>query len=93
MIGYALLGQALAAIGSSWARAPLTALFLVACLPLASAQTVVPPGNRYVEQPGVPGGSTKRTNAGKTTFDAKYRKVYALLETDGELRGKIVKAA
>ena len=59
----------------------------------AAAQTLVPPGNRSVEQPGVPGGSTKRTNAGGTTFDAKYLKVHALLENDAALRGKIVEAA
>jgi hypothetical protein len=41
----------------------------------------------------VPGGSSKRTKAGGTTFDAKYRKVYALLKNDGALRGKIVAAA
>ena len=59
----------------------------------ASAQTVVPAGNRSVEQPGVPGGSTKRTKAGKTSFEAKYRKVYALLKDDADLREKIREAA
>lgn len=59
----------------------------------AAAATLVPPGNRSAEQPGVPGGSTKRTKAGGTTFDAKYRKVYALLKNDGTLRAKIVEAA
>ena len=59
----------------------------------ASAQTIVPAGNRSVEQPGVPGGSTKRTKAGKTSFEAKYRKVYALLKDDAELREKIREAA
>ena len=53
----------------------------------------MPPGNRSVEQPGVPGGSTKRTNAGKTTFEAKYRKVYELLGNDADLRSKIEEAA
>lgn len=59
----------------------------------AAAQVVVPPGNRADEQPDVPGASTSRTNAGKTTFEAKYRKVYALLKNDGKLRGKISEAA
>ena len=59
----------------------------------AQAQTVVPPGNRHVEQPGVPGASSKRTQAGKTSFDAKYRKVYALLREDADLRSKIRSAA
>lgn len=60
---------------------------------LAHAATLVPPGNRNVEQPSVPGASTKRTNAGKTTFDAKYQKVYNLLARDAKLRSKIKQAA
>ncbi|WP_406873060.1 DUF1402 family protein [Aminobacter sp. P9b] len=70
----------------------LTAFLLAAAFgaPQASAATtVVAAGNVNVEQPEVPGASSKRTRAGKTTFDAKYRKVYALLQNDGELRGKI----
>ena len=34
-----------------------------------------------------------RTQATNTTFEAKYRKVYALLQNDAELRGKIKQAA
>ena len=76
-------------------RLSILLIFSVAAAGLseASAQTVVPAGNRSVEQPGVPGGSTKRTKAGKTSFEAKYRKVYALLKNDPELRGKIREAA
>jgi hypothetical protein len=59
----------------------------------AAAATLVPPGNRSAEQPGVPGASTKRTNAGNTTFEAKYRKVYSLLKDDKSLRSKISQAA
>jgi hypothetical protein len=59
----------------------------------ADAATLVPPGNHSVEQPDVPGASSKRTHAGKTTFEAKYRKVYALLENDSALRKKIRAAA
>lgn len=59
----------------------------------AAAATLVPPGNRSVEQPGVPGASTRRTSAGNTTFDAKYRKVYTLLKKDKSLRSKISAAA
>ncbi|MDH4987107.1 DUF1402 family protein [Aminobacter anthyllidis] len=58
-------------------------------VPQASAATIVAAGNVHAEQPDVPGASSKRTKAGKTTFDAKYRKVYALLQNDAELRGKI----
>ena len=68
-------------------------LILAAGTGAAGAQVLVPPGNRSVEQPGVPGGSTKRTMAGKTSFEAKYRKVYALLKNDGRLRGKIEETA
>jgi hypothetical protein len=89
MIGQAFVRQA----GRFAARAFLAALFVVAGVSLAAAATLVPPGNRSAEQPGVPGGSTKRTTAGATTFDAKYRKVYALLKNDAALRGKIVTAA
>jgi hypothetical protein len=79
-------------------RQAVQAAFLAACIALptrsiAEAATLVPPGNRSVEQPGVPGGSSKRTQAGKTTFEGKYRKVFALLQNDNSLRGKITKAA
>ena len=64
------------------------------CLPpQAYAATVVPPGNRSAEQPAVPGGSAKRTQALKTTYEAKYRKVYKLLKNDKKLRSKIREAA
>lgn len=82
------------AFGQAFLRRILLAAFLVAgSASLASATTLVPPGNRSLEQPGVPGGSSKRTKAGKTSFDAKYRKVYALLKNDHALHKKIVEAA
>jgi hypothetical protein len=55
----------------------------------AFATTLVPPGNRNAEQPPVPGGSLHRTEALKTTYEAKYQKIYHLLRTDGDLRAKI----
>ncbi|MGB3388031.1 MAG: DUF1402 family protein [Pseudaminobacter sp.] len=69
----------------------LLACFVVmaACIPQAQAQTVVAPGNRHLEQPAVPGASSRRTKAGNSTFDGKYRKVYALLKNDDALRSKI----
>ncbi|RUM98579.1 DUF1402 family protein [Pseudaminobacter arsenicus] len=69
----------------------LLALFLAtaACIPQVQAQTIVAPGNRHLEQPAVPGASSRRTKAGNSTFDAKYRKVYALLKNDADLRRKI----
>jgi hypothetical protein len=67
---------------------------VLACLALPTqAQTLVPPGNRNAEQPTVPGASSKRTKAGKTSFDAKYRKVYALFKNDAALRTKIREVA
>ena len=45
------------------------------------------------EQPPVPGGSASRTQALKTTYEAKYRKVYKLLKNDKKLRSKIREAA
>jgi hypothetical protein len=60
----------------------------MASLPSAAA-TLVPPGNRNATQPQVPAGSSIRTSALKSTYEAKYRKVLALLRNDGELRAKI----
>lgn len=53
------------------------------------AATVVPPGNRNVEQPGIPGASVRRTKAGRTSFDAKFEKVRDLLANDKQLMAKI----
>ena len=53
------------------------------------ALTVVPPGNPSAEQPLVPGASAHRTKASNTSYEAKYRKVYALLKNDRKLRAKI----
>lgn len=74
-------------------------VLIIVCVALAvtmvsaDAATLVPPGNHYSEQPDVPGASTRRTNAGKTSFDAKYRKVYRLLKNDKDLRAKIKQQA
>lgn len=73
-------------------RLALTALAIV--VPVAAfAMTVVPPGNRYPEQPAIPGASASRTAALKTTYEEKYRKVFDLLQEDGELRKKISKVS
>lgn len=55
----------------------------------ANAVVKVPPGNRNVEQPSIPGASVRRTKAGKTSFDLKYDKVLELLATDQKLVSKI----
>ncbi len=59
----------------------------------AASVTMDPPGNRNAEQPPIPGGSASRTRAMKTTYDAKYERVYQLLKTDDGLRRKIRAAA
>ena len=66
---------------------------LAAAVAAADAATLVPPGNRHAEQPDIPGASSRRTQATNTTFQAKYRKVYALLQNDADLRGKIKQQA
>lgn len=77
----------------------MKALFAVVALAVAGlaqpshAQLDVPPGNRNVEQPGVPGASASRTRALNTTYEKKYRKVLALLQRDTSLRQKITEAA
>lgn len=69
-------------------------LFLVLSGTLAaSAGTLVPEGNRHLEQPQVPGASAARTRALKTTYEAKYNRIYKLLRSDDRLRAKIVKTA
>ena len=67
----------------------LAAALLVQSQTTALAIDVVPSGNRNAEQPQIPGASTRRTKAGKTSFDAKYEKVRDLIANDGQLTGKI----
>ncbi|MEO0635577.1 MAG: DUF1402 family protein [Pseudomonadota bacterium] len=59
----------------------------------AYAATEVPAGNRNAEQPAVPGASQRRTRAKKTSFDKKYEKVLALLQSDQKLQDRIRKSA
>ncbi|OLP54087.1 hypothetical protein BJF92_10005 [Rhizobium rhizosphaerae] len=59
----------------------------------AEGVRTVPPGNRNAEQPPVPGASSRRTEAGNTTFNAKYKKVLALLQNDPKLIAKIKSTA
>jgi hypothetical protein len=68
-------------------------LVLAASTLSAGAATLVPPGNRNAEQPAIPGASSRRTQATNTTFQAKYRKVYALFQNDAKLREKIRQTA
>ncbi len=59
----------------------------------SSAETRVPPGNRHAEQPDIPGGSRSRTAATRSSFEAKYEKIHALLAENRSLQDKIRKAA
>lgn len=60
---------------------------------LAGGLIVVPPGNRNLEQPKVPGASIRRTKAGRTTFDDKYDKIIELLSDSPSLMSKIKQTA
>ncbi len=53
----------------------------------------VPPGNRHAEQPAIPGGSSSRTKATRSSFEAKYRKIHDLLAENRDLQDKIRRAA
>jgi len=64
-------------------------LSIALCAGEAFAVTKVPPGNRNVEQPAVPGGSASRTRALSTTYEAKYQRVLRLFQQDESLRTKI----
>ncbi len=71
----------------------LALTLLGAGLTVSFAADRVPPGNRNVEQPAIPGASVRRTKAGKTSFDLKFEKVRDLLRTDSALMSKIKKTA
>jgi len=74
----------------------LVALALVLPLTMLStahAATMVPTGNRNVQQPAIPYGSIKRTRSGKGTFDKKYIKIRNMLGSNKKLIRKIKKAA
>jgi Protein of unknown function (DUF1402) len=79
--------------GPRWRAGALSMVMLLAGSLVVSAATLVPPGNRSAEQPPIPGGSASRTQALKTTYEAKYQKVYRLLTNDSKLRAKIKEAA
>ena len=59
-----------------------------AVAPTYSAEPV-PKGNRNARQPDIPGASKRRTEATKSTFDAKYEKIRDLIADDAKLRRKI----
>ncbi|KJS07799.1 MAG: hypothetical protein VR78_19270 [Hoeflea sp. BRH_c9] len=62
----------------------------LARVPVVLSAEPVPAGNRSATQPGIPGASTRRTKATKSSFDAKYEKIRDLIADDAKLRQKIV---
>lgn len=62
----------------------------LAQVPQSFSADLVPQGNRNVRQPDIPGASKRRTQATKSTFDAKYEKIRDLIAEDTRLRRKIV---
>ena len=77
---------------------PAVTLSFVLILALAApafavAATLVPPGNRNVEQPKIPSGSYKRTKSGGGSFEGKYQKIRKLLARDKKLMRKIKASA
>jgi len=80
-------------MANGWHRGLIAALLLGAMAGAAPAATRVPAGNLNAEQPDIPGASSNRTRAARTTFEAKYGKVLRLLQTDQTLREKIGSSA
>ena len=61
----------------------------LASVPHAFSAEAVAKGNRNARQPDIPGASKRRTEATKSTFDAKYEKIRDLIADDSKLRRKI----
>ncbi|CTQ56131.1 hypothetical protein LP7551_04688 [Roseibium album] len=59
------------------------------------AQSVrsVPEGNRFRSQPKIPYSSSRRTSASKSSYDAKFDKVLAVLKRDRRLMSSIKRVA
>ncbi|MEO8668098.1 MAG: DUF1402 family protein [Bauldia sp.] len=72
-----------------------TLFFVGAGLPTFAANrvVVVPPGNRSDEQPAISGSSIARTKETRSSFEEKYKKVYARLARDRVLLANIAKTA
>ncbi|MBN9027233.1 MAG: DUF1402 family protein [Rhizobiales bacterium] len=70
----------------------LASLILATTLP-AFAVVAVPPGNRSKQQPTIDMSSIKRAGETKESFEAKYRRIYSLLQRDKGLMRSIKRAA
>ncbi len=89
------MGTGLSIIGgkTTAAVAGITAALLVSAASAGATAIKLAPGNRFEVQPSVPGASARRTQALKTTYEAKYQKILALLTHDATLRQKIKETA
>ncbi len=56
---------------------------------LAAAATLVPEGNRNASQPKVPFASARRTASNRSSYDAKFDRVVAVLRRDSSLISSI----
>ncbi len=59
----------------------------------AAGVRAVPEGNRYRSQPRIPYASARRTAASKSSYDAKFEKVLAVLKRDRRLISSIKRVA
>ncbi len=59
----------------------------------AQSVRVVPEGNRFRSQPKIPYASARRTSSNKSSYDAKFNKVLAVLKRDRRLMSSIKRVA
>lgn len=59
----------------------------------AQSVRVVPEGNRFRNQPKIPYASARRTSSNKSSYDAKFNKVLAVLKRDRRLMSSIKRVA
>jgi hypothetical protein len=71
----------------------LASLVIATALPAFAAAITAPPGNRAAEQPEIDMSSIKRAGETKESFEAKYRRIYALLKRDKTLIRAIKRSA
>ncbi|WP_428647777.1 DUF1402 family protein [Roseibium sp.] len=73
--------------------APLPSPLLFSQPAAAQSVRVVPEGNRLKSQPKIPFASSRRTSASKSSYDAKFDKVLAVLKRDRRLISSIKQVA
>ncbi len=73
--------------------APLATALTLSLPAGAQSVRVVPEGNRLSSQPKVPYASARRTSASRSSYDAKFEKVLAVLKRDRRLISSIKRVA